>query len=507
MRYLILSICRAKSPVSFGVTSQPPRPLSSPLLALLTMCLLADPTWAQRLPDLAEKQQWNELREAVQKSGRTRDEIDEAQPDGMTALHWAVFHRHALSIELLLDNAADSNAKNRYGVRPLMIACRAGDEDAVESLIQADADVNAAGSSGETPLMLAARHGNSSVIELLLDADAKTDAADRAGQTAVMWAAAAGNVEALQSLIDHGADYQQSLPSGFNAFFFAVRQGHIKVVETLIDAGVDVNEPMQVKKSAGRHALAANTSALVLAVENGHFELALNLVDRGADPNDQRTGFAPLHIISWVRKPDRGEDTEPPVRGSGKVTSAEFVRQLVAAGADVNLPIENGKAKGKAKLNSDKATPMHYAAKTADTRLLKLLVELGGDIHATNADGVTPLLAVCGVGVTAVDEEAGTEVEVLEALSYLIDQGAEIDTVSKKGDTAMHGAAMRAFPRVIAYLHQHGLESTAWNHKDSNNWSPFDIADGKRPGSVKPNPAVRRALQDALVVDRSAVQR
>ena len=102
------------------------------------------------------------------------------------------------------------------------------------------------------------------------------------------------------------------------------------------------------------------------------------------------------------------------------------------------------------------------------------------------------------MGVVAVDEEAGTEAEVLESLDFLIQQGATVDTVTKKGDTAMHGAAFRAFPVVIDYLHRHGLKSEVWNHKDSSDWTPFDIADGKRPGSVKPNPIVRKALQAAL---------
>jgi uncharacterized protein len=487
MRCLILSTCKKSCPATVW--------LQVFVFGLFGCGLFNHSLVAQQLPDLAEKKLWGELQLAVEKSS---DEINQSQRDGMTALHWAVFHKHTESIDLLLRAGADANAQNRYGVRPLLIACRNGDQASVESLLQAQVEVNATGPGGETPLMVAARHGSAAVIRQLLQAEAKVASADRAGQTAVMWAAAAGNVEALELLIENGADFQQALPSGFNAFFFAVRQGHMKVVEALIDAGFDVNQPMDIKKSAGRHPLAANTSALVLAVENGHFELALKLVDHGADPNDQRSGFAPLHIISWVRKPDRGEDTEPPVRGSGQVTSLEFVRRLVAAGADVNLPIENGRARVKAKLNSDGATPILYAAKTADTQLMKLLVELGADIHATNADGVTPLLAAAGVGVTAVDEEAGTEEEVLEALAYLIDRGAEVDTVSKKGDTAMHGAAFRAFPRVIGYLRQQGLESEVWNHKDDFGWSPFDIADGKRPGSVKPNPAVRRALQEAL---------
>jgi ankyrin repeat protein len=235
-----------------------------------------------------------------------------------------------------------------------------------------------------------------------------------------------------------------------------------------------------------------------LAIANGHLQLALRLVEWGADPNDQRSGISPLHAVALLRKPDRGEDVEPPVQVSGNLSSLDFVRALVAKGADVNLKIVNGKSAGKAKLNSDGASPLLYAAKTADTALLKVLVELGADIHCQNADGCTPLLAAAGVGVTAVDEEAGTESEVVEAIEYLLSKGASIQAVTAKKDSAMHGAAFRAYPAVIQLLHQRGLKSEDWNHKDSFGWSPFDIADGKRPGSVKPNPSVRQALENAL---------
>ena len=51
-------------------------------------------------------------------------------------------------------------------------------------------------------------------------------------------------------------------------------------------------------------------SPLLLAVESGHFELALQLVEHGADPNDQRSGYTPLHAVSWVRKANLGEVAE-----------------------------------------------------------------------------------------------------------------------------------------------------------------------------------------------------
>src|SRR5204862_7949040 len=100
------------------------------------------------------------------------------------------------------------------------------------------------------------------------------------------------------------------------------------------------------------------TSALILAVENGHFDLALALLEAGADPNDQRSGFTALHVLSWVRKPNRGDgdDGDPPPIGSGNLSSLQFVKKLVEHGADVNARLKRG-ASGRGVLRRTGATP------------------------------------------------------------------------------------------------------------------------------------------------------
>ena len=75
-------------------------------------------------------------------------------------------------------------------------------------------------------------------------------------------------------------------------------------------------------------------SPLPLAARNDHFELAVELIKAGADPHDQRTRFAALHIGSWVRKPDASDRGDPAPGEAGRLTSLEFVRALVAPGAD-----------------------------------------------------------------------------------------------------------------------------------------------------------------------------
>lgn len=232
----------------------------------------------------------------------------------------------------------------------------------------------------------------------------------------------------------------------------------------------------------------------MLAVESGHFELALSLIELGADPNDQRSGYAPLHAISWVRKPNRGDnvDGDPPPRGSGSISSLDFVRAMIERGADVNLPLQRGSA-GKANFNPNGATPLLSAAFTADLPLLKLLIELGGDVSIGNADGCGPLQAAAGVGVFVAGEYAGTEEEVLAAVSYLHELGCDINLVDSNGETAMHGAAYRSFPKVVDQLVSLGADKSIWNRKNKLGSTPLEVAEGKRPGSFKPDlPTIER---------------
>src|SRR5262245_64999290 len=61
-------------------------------------------------------------------------DVNAAQADGMTALHWAALHDDADLIKRLLATGADSNAANRYGVAPLALACKNGSAAAVQML-------------------------------------------------------------------------------------------------------------------------------------------------------------------------------------------------------------------------------------------------------------------------------------------------------------------------------------------------------------------------------------
>ncbi len=409
-----------------------------------------------------------------------------AQGDGTTALHFAVYEDDVEAAGKLVRAGARVDVENRYGQRPLLLACGNGNGAMVRLLLEAGAEVHGPGKGGETPLMLASRAGSVEAVKALLARGAKVEARERAGQTALMWAAAEGHTEVVRVLLGAGASLSGTVDSGFPALYFAVREGRLETVRALLAAGADVKGLLAAPASSGpvrRGApKRAPTTPLALAVQNGHFDLAIALVETGADPNDVRTGFTPLHMMAGVRKPDSsdGSDPAPPV-GAGRMSSVAFVRELVKLGAQVNFRLPKGSPKLPAtssSIGTEGATPFLLAADRGDVALMRLLLQLGADPLVGNAQGTTPLLAAAGVGTNEPQEEAGEESEAVEAVRMLLDLGADVNTVDSNGDTAMHGAAYNISPLVVKLLAERGADPAVWSRPNKAGGTPLFIAEG-----------------------------
>ncbi len=459
--------------------------------------LLLCPFGFSQDPSLADAVE-NKQTKRIDKLFDDKVDVNDAQVDGMTALHWAVFYDDAPLVKKLLRRTADADLKNRYGITALHIACQNGNAEIVQALLEAGADVNLGQKGGETPLMTASRTGKPELVKLLLKHGAIIDSEERRKQTALMWAAAEGHFAVVQELLNSGADLKHELKSGFSALHFAVRNGHTKAVRALIAAGADVDSYMNPANTGGRNPRRGMTP-LHLAIENGHYELGRVLLELGADPNDQRCGFTPLHNISWVRKPPRGDNVDgaPPPIGSGTMTSLQFVRVLHEFGAEVDLQLKKGKS-GRGRMNHKSATPFLFAARRDDVPLMKLLLELGADPTITNADDCNALMVAAGIGTHAPGEEAGTEEEALEAVALLLELGLDVNHVDKNGETAMHGAAYKSLPRMINFLAVSGAKAEVWNKKNKYGWTPTLIAEGHRVGNFKPAPATLNAVYRQL---------
>jgi ankyrin repeat protein len=240
-----------------------------------------------------------------------------------------------------------------------------------------------------------------------------------------------------------------------------------------------------------------------MAVQNGHFELAIALIDAGADPNDQRTGFTPLHMLPGVRKPDSSDGSDgAPAEGAGRLSSLEFVREIVKRGANVNFRLPKGTPRMPATssmIGTEGATPILFAADRSDVPLMRLLLELGADPLLPNFNNTTPLMAAAGLGTKEALEEAGEESEALEAVAMLLDHGADVNGVDNNGDTAMHGAADNNYPRVANLLAKRGADPKIWSRPNKAGRTPLFIAEGYVGAELRPDPPTVEAITKLML--------
>jgi len=151
-------------------------------------------------------------KEAVRTLLKQAADVDAAQGDGMTALHWAAMKGDAEMAQMLMYAGANVKATTRLGsYTPLFLASQAGHADVMEALIKGGADPKAADPAGTTPLMVAAASGSTEAVQVLLNHDVDVNAKESLrGTTAIMFAAAANRAPVITLLAQHGADLKQT---------------------------------------------------------------------------------------------------------------------------------------------------------------------------------------------------------------------------------------------------------------------------------------------------------
>lgn len=414
-------------------------------------------------------------------------DVNALRPDGSTALQWAVHSDDVEMVDMLLRAKADVKAANRYGVTPVSLAAENGNAAILDRLLKVGADPNATLPGGETALMTAARNGKADAIKTLLVHGASVNARDSRGQTPLMWAADRNNADAIRMLIEFGGDIKirtarpspagargnsiffSPPPTSFTAFLFAVRSGAIDAVKALLAAGANVNDT-----------LSDGESALVVAVANAHWDLADFLLDKGADPSLAGAGWNALHQAIRTRRPNVSFGTPGP-RPTGNEDSIQVVKKMIALGVDVNAPMtKNGMKDGQRnRLNRLGATPFFLAAKVTDVEAMRTLVAAGANPTTPSADGTTPLMVAAGLKIWNPGEDGGSlpgqEGEVLEAVKMCVELGNPVNATNDQGETSLHGAAYRGAPSVVQYLVEKGAKLDA---KDMRGWTPLLVANG-----------------------------
>jgi uncharacterized protein len=410
---------------------------------------------------------------------REHADVNARQGDGATALHWAAYWDDPVMVDLLIGAGANVNATNDLGVTPLALASSGA---IANRLLAAGANPNLVTTAGVSPLMNAARAGSTDIVTALLEHGADVNAQEKTrGQTALMWAVSERHPDTVRVLLQGGADvrvrtranpqlFYTGEPSGAGrnasdwvmetidnggstALLFAARQGDLESAKLLLAAGANPND------------VAANgMSPLVLASFSGHGNVAALLLNKDANPNAANTGYAALDAAV--------------LRGD-----TELVKALLAYGANPNSRITKGTAitrEGEDWVLPTPmvgATPFFLAAKFLETGIMKDLAKAGADLQLGTKDGTTPLMAVAGIGwgggvdrrgrdtTGAADPVIHDEKLALEAANLAVDLGADVNAANDAGDTALHGAAAKGYEDVVRLLVSKGAFLEAKNKR------------------------------------------
>ena len=170
--------------------------------------LLASSVWAEGPSEIVEAARNGEL-EVVRALIESGGDVNAAQGDGMTALHWAAEHGDAGMAMVLVEAGANLEAGTRIGsYTPLHVASKRGNGAVGRLLIEAGASVNVATTnSGATPLHLAAAAGGEELVAALIEYGADVDARETSsGQTPLMLAAGFDRAGAVEVLLANGAN-------------------------------------------------------------------------------------------------------------------------------------------------------------------------------------------------------------------------------------------------------------------------------------------------------------
>ena len=438
-------------------------------------------------------------------------DVNAAQGDGTTALHWAVYNHRADLVRMLLAAGADVKAKTRLGaLTPVMTAARSGDSAVLALLLNAKGDAVAPNANGTTPLMFAAGGGKPEAVTMLIERGADVNATDTTnGQTPLMFAAAQGRIDAVQvllarkanpnattkvsAIITMGERYKAKTAGkgtreitseggrsdinamgGLTALMFAAREGHLEVVRALVTGGADVNA------ASGADAM----TALTMAIVNGRLDIAMLLLERGADPNLlSNNGSGPLWATVDARWPER--TWYPPASITEEhTTHRQLLEALLDKGADPNARIVRKpwyRTFHGDWANPVGATPFWLAAKANDVDAMRVLIAGGANPSIPSTAGVTPLQVAAGYGIEPQVTNFAPN-QRLAAVTYLLEElGADVNARDNQGYTPLHGAALTANHDLLVYMVAMGadVKARAGNIFGAEGQADKDAAGGK----------------------------
>ncbi|MBW8866057.1 MAG: ankyrin repeat domain-containing protein [Acidobacteria bacterium] len=446
-------------------------------------------------------------RDAVKALLKQAADVNAAQGDGMTALHWAAMKNDADLVQTLLYAGANAKATTRIGAyTPLLLAAKSGNADVIAPLAKAGADVNAATANGTTALMFAAASGNVAAVQALLERGADVNARESVrGLTPAMFAAASNRAAVIDLLAKKGADLKATskvtdlaalsrdpaalreftqgnptvpgqepqgsrngpAPAGrggrgpqtpgvdrnFQLNELVAAQGGM--MPLLLAAREGHLESVQALVTAGADvnqvSAGDRTSPLLIATINGHFDLAKALLEKGGNPNlAAENNGTPLYGAINCEWAPKALYPQPRAYVNQKTTYLELMKALLDKGADPNVRLNkkvwySGYSFDLSGVDEIGATPFWRAAYASDVDAMKLLVSYGADPNIRTKK-------------SAGRARAG---DIDREVKDVSDLGADVNAYDHEGNTALHHAAARGDVEMIQYLVSKGADVKA----------------------------------------------
>lgn len=160
-------------------------------------------------------------------------EINKADRDGWTPLHWACSKGHSQVVDVLLTNGAEIFKANRFNELPLQLVPDESARAVIDVLVAKEVNVS---------LVWACTEGCFGVAEALLDSGADVNKADIDGTLPLSAACFRGDLEMAKLLYKHGADINKADNSGRTAFLVACRNGDLSLIEWMLGCGASINK-------------------------------------------------------------------------------------------------------------------------------------------------------------------------------------------------------------------------------------------------------------------------